>query len=434
MVTIKYISLALFIFIFQHVKSSENTDLLLTYTENKFGSMVPESIAPQLEDFDYESEMISSSSSKFKKAKIVQEEDFFLPSSFSDIDVCDFNMGRLPVTEIEMDPLGLSIDGGGIRGIMPALLLEELSDQLKEDHRVQVQDIFDVFGGTSVGGLIALGLANGKTPSDLVSIFRDHKEIIFSKTKLPFIPKKINNLINTSRNLLFVRYSNDNLKRFLREDDFFGERLLSDLNKDVLVTACGTDGFPHILKSQSFGEQDLSYMKSNQLPIWQAALATSAAPTFFPSIRVDFEGVGEKDLVDGGIWCNNPSFLVATHLMKKFNAPTHQVNILSLGTGRIINDNWLSRSAGPITMAGPLIDVLMRSHSTGNHQTMSTLFGEKYTRINPRLYEPIELDSTSDESIEILTKAASDEKNNISKFLESYSALIKTKLERLNYV
>ncbi len=421
---------------------SSEPDLFLTYEEDALGLIKPISILSS-EDLMCMTENTSSSPSaeNIKMDKIEPSEDLFMPfgnAEFnvqgSNFDENDFlNMSRLPINEGDSTFFGLSIDGGGIRGLMPALLIEHLDDILREgEHKVGVERVFDVFGGTSVGGLLSLGLCHGKTPSSLVSLFQDQGGTIFPASKRFLMPKKVNNFINNCKSLVFRRYDNEPLKTLLQSPDFFGSNRLNALDKDVVVTACGTDGFPHILKSQPFSEEgDVDYINSRDIPIWQAALATSAAPTFFPAVRVNFASSGAKDLVDGGIWCNNPSFLVATHMVKKFKAPLQKMRILSLGTGESPAD-WLSKSGGQISMAGPIIDVLMRSNSTGTHMIMSSLFGQKYKRINPFLESSIGLNSTSDSDLRTLRTAAETGQGDISDFLTFNNDIIRLKLEGQN--
>ena len=420
---------------------AQSSGLFLTYEEDDLGIINPISILSN-EDLMCMTENISSSPStkNIKMEKIESEEDIFMPFGHSDSNIEgssfdeDFmNMRRLPLNEEDPTFFGLSIDGGGIRGLIPALLIEHLDNSLKEgEHQVGVERVFDVFGGTSVGGLLSLGLCHGKTPSSLVFLFQNQGKTIFPASKRFLMPKKVNNFINNCKNLVFRRYDNDPLKKLLQSDDFFGSNRLNAMNKDVLVTACGTDGFPHILKSHPFSEEgDVDYINSREIPIWQAALATSAAPTFFPAVRVNFASSGAKDLVDGGIWCNNPSFLVATHMVKKFKAPLQNMRILSLGTGESPAD-FLSKSGGEISMAGPIIDVLMRSNSTGTHMIMSSLFGQKYKRINPFLENSIGLNSTSDDDLRTLRTAAETAQGDISDFLTLNNDIIRLKLEAQN--
>lgn len=79
----------------------------------------------------------------------------------------------------------LSIDGGGIRGMMPARLLSELEDELtREGKNPRLCDYFDLICGTSTGGIIALGLALGMPAQDVLKLYRDNASNIFKKKTL----------------------------------------------------------------------------------------------------------------------------------------------------------------------------------------------------------------------------------------------------------
>lgn len=320
------------------------------------------------------------------------------------------------------DYLGLSIDGGGIRGLMPAIWLNGLEEKVKDeiDQNLGLADVFDCMGGTSVGGILALGLAKPIPASDLVEIFRSRNTEVFPKSDVWYVPQFVSGWMATLKSLVARRYEHQSLEGLLRE--YFKDSQLKDAKTDLFITACGTDGHPI-----AFGRE----ARYGDLRMWEIARCTSAAPTYFEAHRLVLEE-GEKALVDGGIWANNPSPHVAAHLMKKFQANPSQVHLLSLGTGEVRAGQWIPDKTGAVTAAGPIIDALMTSHSRGNHIAMKNLFGNTYYRINSSLPSPITLDNTSDEAINLLTDLASEERSSIGKFFADNKDRMIKKLEIMN--
>ena len=150
----------------------------------------------------------------------------------------------------------LSIDGGGMRGIMPAMFLRELSKRTGQ----APHEMFDLIAGTSIGGILALGYAEGeKQPDEFVKLFELHGKDIFHASK--------RRRLSTGFGHFDARYSSTNLEGVLKE--YFGEeRYLSDITKtDAMVVAhdAGED-HPAVFKTWSARQ-----MKSHDLKIWEAA-------------------------------------------------------------------------------------------------------------------------------------------------------------------
>jgi patatin-like phospholipase/acyl hydrolase len=138
---------------------------------------------------------------------------------------------------------------------------------------------------------------------------------------------------------------------------------------------------------------------------------------------------GEKDLVDGGVWANNPSILVAGYLMKKYHVEASKLQILSLGTGEATAEKWIARKGGKLNVAGAVIEALMNSNSKGTHIAMEHFFKKNYYRVNPRLDSIIELDDLSAEAIGALKSAAKARNLQIEEFFENNEDNMRKKLE-----
>lgn len=211
----------------------------------------------------------------------------------------------------------LSIDGGGIKGLYSAKILDVF-----EKKYGPIIEHFDLICGTSTGGLIALGLAANKTANEIVNFYKLYGSSIFPSN---------NWLLRTYsciRQFTLGKYSNQALKKYLIE--LLGNSTLNDVKDRVylcipssnLTTSKGT-----IFKTPHCDE----YTRDGKLKLVEVALATSAAPTYFPPYKID-------DLkayyADGGLWANNPSLIGAIEAVKCFvgdGKPYDSFNILSIG-------------------------------------------------------------------------------------------------------
>jgi len=207
----------------------------------------------------------------------------------------------------------LSINGGGIRGIIPCVVLSFIEEITQKP----IYELFDIIGGCSTGGIIALGLTvknNKYKASDLQRLYDDYGKIIFSSSI-------IRNILNPGT-LDKSKYDNKNLKKVLIK--FFEKNLLQDTITKVVINSYDFErNIPVYFKS---------YDKQVEYKLVDVALATSAAPTFFPPVRInnknDYFGC-----IDGGIYCNNPSLLLYSEAKKLW--PNDDFLLVSLGTGEL---------------------------------------------------------------------------------------------------
>jgi patatin-like phospholipase/acyl hydrolase len=249
----------------------------------------------------------------------------------------------------------LSIDGGGMRGIVPAAILGRLSHQLEVlGSNIPLYAYFDLIAGTSTGGLLALGLSVPASKSNLpgdgkdaIPVYEDIKGkwLFGGKPKQRYvgtIPPSID--LSALEELYFERgstifpksqtrrigqmfidkYDEQPLERFLFE--MFGNTPLDEAMVPTLIVAYDSDeGQPFYLTSYESG----SFL------YWEAGRATSAAPTFFrPAVLYDRKKQLTVRLIDGGVIANNPS-LFAYQEAKKLYPDATRFHILSLSTAGI---------------------------------------------------------------------------------------------------
>ncbi len=319
----------------------------------------------------------------------------------------------------------LSIDGGGMRGIVPAHIIRKLAELFESigDNR-PFYSHFDLIAGTSTGALLALGLGmNGKgsilkkDEGEIVAVKGIRKTGLFRKEEFikGYIPRGIDAkalegiyLENAERifpkklstsvfmQLLKDKYDEKDLERFLY--DCLHDERLEDVNVPVLIISYDTDGStPYLFRS---------YVEKKAFSR-DAARASSAAPMYFPAFRyIDEEG-RKKVLLDGGLIQNNPSYLAYLE-GKKLYPDAKRFIVLSLSTAkRTLSFDPSIKPGGLTGWASPIIKVYMTSQENMTDMVMKNLPDVSYIRI---WGEPdgkrIRLDDTSDESIRHLEDAA----------------------------
>ena len=183
----------------------------------------------------------------------------------------------------------LSIDGGGIKGLYSATVLKTL----EESYECSISDHFDMICGTSAGGIIALGLASGRSAQEIADLFYEKGAEIFP----PYV-SFIKNKYRSFRQIFYKgKFSSDALVRTLK--DFFGEKSLEEANNLLIIPSFNlTKGITRTFK---FPHNEGRFTKDRKIKMYDAALATSAAPTYLPIHEV--EGAL---YIDGGVWANNP--------------------------------------------------------------------------------------------------------------------------------
>lgn len=225
----------------------------------------------------------------------------------------------------------LAIDGGGIRGLIPARVLQALEERAG----MPACRLFDLVAGTSTGGIIALALTKPSTDRPgpeyaagaLVDLYRRRGPEIFSRSAV--------HALSTLGGLAGPKYAAEPLEGVLRE--YFESARLSDALTPVLVTSYDTaTATPYFFKSY---RQRTAAAPGSPLPddhlMWQAARATSAAPTFFPPFRLDgaAPGGGARSLVDGGVFANDPAMCALADAYKMFGGARSRYLVVSIGTG-----------------------------------------------------------------------------------------------------
>jgi patatin-like phospholipase/acyl hydrolase len=258
----------------------------------------------------------------------------------------------------------LSLDGGGSRGLFAAAVLAAV----EEDLNINIADHFDLIAGTSTGGIIALALGLGFRPRQIVDFYVKYSPSIFRNTLSA----------RWLQHWLIRKYSPSPLERSLKET--FQERLLGDSKKRLVIPSyeLGSDDV-YIFRTAHADRLKRDY----KVPAWKVALATTAAPTFFPAFR----GVDRLRLIDGGVWANNPAMVALVEAFGTLGMTLEQIHMLSVGSyeGVSKRPRYLN-AGGRLPWSVKVADVLLRAGSLGVNNQARFLLGEKkFFRIDPKV-------------------------------------------------
>lgn len=222
----------------------------------------------------------------------------------------------------------LSIDGGGIRGIIPAIIL----DVMERATGKPICRLFDLISGTSTGGILALGLTrpdpeNPTEPlyraKDLIKIYEEEGHTIFSRN--------IWHKLHSAWNLTDEKYPSLGIEDVLQR--YFGDTFLSQALTDLVIPSY------EIEKRDCFFFKSTKAKKTPQTHDFlmrQVARATSAAPTYFEPCRITAQGDKNPSwaLVDGGVFANNPAMCGFAEALAIYG-PDQDYLMVSLGTGQL---------------------------------------------------------------------------------------------------
>ncbi|MFM9913729.1 MAG: patatin-like phospholipase family protein [Methylophilaceae bacterium] len=287
----------------------------------------------------------------------------------------------------------LSIDGGGIRGLIPALVLAEIEARTGKS----IAESFDLIAGTSTGGLLALGFSkddgNGKaqySATALADIYQKRGKEIFSRS----LWKGISSVGGLTDEL----YSHKGIENILEE--YFGDEPIgSGLTKTLVTCYDIQNREPLFLKSwrSEYGSVQMKH----------AARATSAAPTYFEPALVPI-GSSIKAIVDGGVFINSPSVSAYVEAIRIF-PEEKDFFVLSLGTGELIRPIEYSEAKdwGKAGWLMPLLSCMFDGVSDAANYQMNMLLGEKYIRLETSLsIASDDMDNTTNGNIENLRAEA----------------------------
>lgn len=227
----------------------------------------------------------------------------------------------------------LSIDGGGVRGLIPAIILANLEQRLQDlthNPETRLADYFDLFVGTSTGAMIVACLLVKDqhnrprySAAEVVKIYQNNIAIVFKKPNLLQNIKSFSGLID-------VKYTTQGLSEILHK--YFSKDELKDLLKPCLIPSYRLDtGDNYYFKQESALKNP-----AHNYHIVDVLTAACAAPTYFPPAQISTVDKQHSGcFIDGGVFVINPA--LSAYAQYRKNCPEqHSKNsvLLSLGTGR----------------------------------------------------------------------------------------------------
>ena len=285
----------------------------------------------------------------------------------------------------------LSLDGGGIRGVLSARILQKIV----ELHPAFLDKV-DMFAGTSTGAILAAGLATGRTPQEMVDLYVDHGSTIF-RTKACLWPHFLcSKFTRVRRERVFAEYFDGHTLQSVRDVNSKG-LFISSFLLDSSEDPEPSKRLPRMWKAKFF--HNLPGLSETPvfdgLEVTELLMRTSAAPTFFPIHRY---------YVDGGVVANNPSLCAYAEVRnwQKKQAelsPEQQpkpISVLRVGTGRLPKhlhkefDAW-----GILKWGKPILEILTSAASGLANYQCKELLDDRYFSIDPLLPRNIGLDEVS---------------------------------------
>lgn len=307
----------------------------------------------------------------------------------------------------------LSIDGGGIRGILPGIILTQIEKKLQKktgDSDIRLADMFDFMAGTSTGGILALAYLtpNAKkrpklTAQEAVNVYSESGDEIFDAN--------IWQKIKSGNGITDEKYNASELEEVL--ENTFGSMELSNLLKPCIISSYDiSNGKPHFFKQHKASNAAYNFK------IKDVARATSAAPTYFETASIKNEAGTSFALIDGGVFVNNPALVAYSEVRSlHFDAMEDVISaknmlLVSIGTGSVSKEyaykkakNW-----GAIGWIKPIIEIMMSGNSQTVHYHLKQIFGtlkkedqKDYHRLEPKIISAdIEMDNASLENLQKL--------------------------------
>lgn len=294
----------------------------------------------------------------------------------------------------------LSVDGGGMRGIVPATFLETM----EKISGLGIAEIFDVVVGTSTGAILTVGLTvaneNNKPKykaSDFVKLYQDMGEVIFHKNR---------SILEVLDGITRPSYDPSGYEKLLKE--YFKDATLSEALTELAVPSIELEDMNMHIFTRSNAKTD----PKHDFKVREIIRAATAAPTYFPAAKVNsVDGKTKGTFVDAGLSTNNPGVIALAEA--KTLAKDANYLFVSLGTGAITKpiDAMKAKSWGEIEWIKSIFDLQGDAQSSYTETVISTFLKENennaYHRFQIDLHQlPFQLDDTKPKHIAELRAAA----------------------------
>jgi len=260
----------------------------------------------------------------------------------------------------------LSIDGGGIKGIFPAGILQEIEAEVDG----YLWQYFDMIAGTSTGGILGIGLSAKQKARDLYDLYMNNGKMIFPKSKNPLT------------SVFGTLHDRKPLEKMVNET--LGNRLYGESVCRMVIPAVNQHGEPSIYKT----DHHKDYKRDHAEAMARVALDTSAAPIYLGANEE-----GEEFCVDGGLFANNPIMCAVVDAIACYDIRPNQIRVLSIGCGKYSKELNVEKIKGGIRHWADILDYTSQLQSHNVYGQAGLLIGrENICRINPELRTPIAMD------------------------------------------
>lgn len=327
----------------------------------------------------------------------------------------------------------LSIDGGGIRGIIPARILQAFEERTGEP----IYKLFDVISGNSTGGIIALGLVTPDMStknvkykaSDLVALYQNQGKDIFQRS--------IWQRVKTGFGIWGAKYNRTNLDQILANK--FGNVTLLEVLNQVLIFSYALNAKQGHIWDSNIAKND--YKKN--FYVKDIASATSAAPTYFNPVKISnitnnycYKNKRTNQVIpvcieaDGGIWANNPAIITVSKILKDNpHLTADDIVLISIGTGFVEEEAFnkkFNRRNGALNWLFDMdiIDLILNA-SADSSEWITNAIGVKTYRLQLNLLpQEGKMDNASADNIKILLNRTNLYINQNSKQIDDICSLL----------
>lgn len=224
----------------------------------------------------------------------------------------------------------LSLDGGGIRGVMSVRIIQEIEQQIQKLKGQSLHEYFDLIAGTSTGALTTAALAIGMNTNQILNIYKYETQEIFPyqsrlcPERLPLIAKY---------GISAPKFSNQGLINVIKK--YFIKNKVPIKIKDVvkpyiLIVAYNmSTEEPTFFVNKNYSQDSFWY---SDIPLWEICVSSASAPTYFPPYELKNKGESYA-YVDGGVAANNPTLAAVSHAIK-LGHKLEEISVISIGTGK----------------------------------------------------------------------------------------------------
>lgn len=271
----------------------------------------------------------------------------------------------------------LALDGGGLRGTFTAAVLAKWDDMLKSGGGNDLISHFDLVAGTSTGAILAIGLALGMSPREILEFYEKKGPQIFPKNR-------------KLRHWLKSKHDSATLRGLLTEA--FGDKTLADDSRCRLVIPTVRAKHGHAEAIVTPHSPDRTAYRD--ISAVTAALASSAAPTYFDEAEYDGP-ITLETFLDGGVWANNPILPALAEAVRYLKIPLDRIDVLSVGTLTSESDFSDQLGKGKGGWAPHSVDLFFAAQEHGALALAESFLGPtRHLRVNQQTPAEIKLDDT----------------------------------------